>query len=183
MKSVDMLAIIDFLYSGEANVYQENLDSLLAIAEELQLKGLMGKTETNLESVVEEKNSSASTTRPAKRRNKSIARSSQYEEMPNSKVFGAETYSTVAVQNDNSVDLEDLEERVKSMMEKSENKLANGLQLADICKICGKEGKGNVVKAHIEANHLEGMTFPCNLCEKTSRSRHALNMHKFNYHK
>ena len=45
MKSVDMLAIIDFLYCGEANVYQENLDSFLAIAEELQLKGLVGKTE------------------------------------------------------------------------------------------------------------------------------------------
>ena len=38
-----MIALIDFLYCGEANVYQENLDSFLAIAEELQLKGLMGK--------------------------------------------------------------------------------------------------------------------------------------------
>ena len=40
----DLLAIIDFLYLGEANVFQENLDSFLAISEELQLKGLMGKT-------------------------------------------------------------------------------------------------------------------------------------------
>ena len=45
MKSEDLLAIVDFLYRGEANVFQENLDSFLAIAEELQLKGLMGKTE------------------------------------------------------------------------------------------------------------------------------------------
>ena len=43
MKSVDISAILDFIYLGEANVYQENLDSFLAIAEELQLKGLMGK--------------------------------------------------------------------------------------------------------------------------------------------
>merc|ERR1719319_919402 len=34
--------MLDFLYFGEANVYQENLDSFLAVAEELQLKGLMG---------------------------------------------------------------------------------------------------------------------------------------------
>ena len=33
--------LIDFLYFGEANVHQENLDSFLAVAEELQLKGLM----------------------------------------------------------------------------------------------------------------------------------------------
>ena len=45
MKSHDLLAIVDFLYCGEANVFQENLDSFLAIAEEIQLKGLMGKPE------------------------------------------------------------------------------------------------------------------------------------------
>ena len=42
LKSEDLVAIIDFLYHGEANVYQENLDSFLAIAGELQLKGLHG---------------------------------------------------------------------------------------------------------------------------------------------
>merc|ERR1712129_256357 len=41
MQSEDLVAIVDFIYFGEANVYQENLDSLLAVAEELQLKGLM----------------------------------------------------------------------------------------------------------------------------------------------
>ena len=53
MKSDDLMAIMDFLYCGEANVYQENLDSFLAIAEELQIKGLMGKTH-NVEVEVEE---------------------------------------------------------------------------------------------------------------------------------
>merc|ERR1712212_265614 len=40
VKSDDLLAKVDFLYRGEANVFQENLDSFLAIAEELQLKRL-----------------------------------------------------------------------------------------------------------------------------------------------
>ena len=57
VKSLDMLAIIGFLYSGEADVYQENLDSFLAIAEEFQLKGLMGQTEINLEDSFENSNS------------------------------------------------------------------------------------------------------------------------------
>ena len=42
VKSDDLLAIVNFLYFGEANVRQENLDSFFAIAEELQLKGLIG---------------------------------------------------------------------------------------------------------------------------------------------
>ena len=58
-----MLAIIDFLYCGEANVFQENLDSFLAIAEQLQLKGLMGKTEEKLGDVVEERPSVAKKTK------------------------------------------------------------------------------------------------------------------------
>ena len=35
------MAIVGFLYCGETNVYQENLDSFLATAEELQQKGLI----------------------------------------------------------------------------------------------------------------------------------------------
>merc|ERR1712129_192410 len=42
LKSEDLVAMIDFLCFGEANVYQESLDSFLAVAEELRLKGLMG---------------------------------------------------------------------------------------------------------------------------------------------
>ena len=45
MKSEDLLAIVDFLYRGEANVFQENLDSFLAVAEELQLKFLSNSKE------------------------------------------------------------------------------------------------------------------------------------------
>ena len=40
VRSDDVVAILDFLYFGEANVYQENIDAFLALAEELELKGL-----------------------------------------------------------------------------------------------------------------------------------------------
>ena len=49
IKSDDLLAIVDFLYHGEASIYQDSLESFLAIAEELQLKGLMGQTDENVE--------------------------------------------------------------------------------------------------------------------------------------
>ena len=42
IKSEDLLAIVDFLYYGKADIYQENLDTFLNIAEEFQLKGLNG---------------------------------------------------------------------------------------------------------------------------------------------
>ena len=38
-QSKDFASILDFLYLGQANVYQEDLDSFLAIAREIELKG------------------------------------------------------------------------------------------------------------------------------------------------
>merc|ERR1712129_273017 len=42
LKSDILVAILDFIYCGEANIYQENLNSFLAVAEELKLKAVIG---------------------------------------------------------------------------------------------------------------------------------------------
>ena len=44
----DLASILDFLYFGKANVYQENLESFLAVAEELKLEGLSGQSSADL---------------------------------------------------------------------------------------------------------------------------------------
>ena len=41
---------------------------------------------------------------------------------------------------------------------------------AYICKVCGKEGVRSQIREHIEANHLEGISLRCKLCEKALRS-------------
>ena len=46
MKGDELSAILDFLYCGEANIDQKNLEFFLVIAEQLQLIGLMGERET-----------------------------------------------------------------------------------------------------------------------------------------
>ena len=55
-QSKDFVSILDFLYFGEASVYQEDLDSFLDIAEEIHLKGLTGQASTP--DLVEEEESS-----------------------------------------------------------------------------------------------------------------------------
>ena len=98
-------------------------------------------------------------------------------EAPRNKIARAEGNTTVALPSYHSGDLDQLEQMVKSMMEKSENKYGNSNQKADRCKVCGKEGMGSNIQDHIEANHIEGIVIPCNLCEKTFRSRNALRHH------
>ena len=84
----------------------------------------------------------------------------------------------IAIPNFVTGDLQELDEKVKSMMETSQNLDPRGTHKAKICKMCGKEGQGVAIRDHIEANHLEGVSLPCNVCEKTFRSRMTLRLHK-----
>ena len=172
IKSDDLLAIVDFLYSGDANVYQENLDSFLAIAEELQLRGLMGKTDSD-----QGENSANDPKHPPKelKSDQSLADIAKEPSVIKKRLSSQNTKADQALALPYGFGLEDLEERVVSMMEKSQHHI--GKQPAYICKVCGKEARCRDMKHHIEANHLEGVAIPCNLCDKTFRSRQTLNEH------
>ena len=76
MKSDDLLAIMDFLYCGEANVFQENLDSFLAIAEEFQLKGLTGKMDETVNGFEVDEKSPTPTFLPKSNTNAKIPKTS-----------------------------------------------------------------------------------------------------------
>ena len=178
LKSEVLQAIIDFLYCGEANVFQENLDSFLFIAEELQLSGLMGNSDGG------EQKPDADVQKGPKVTKSSMGNVSQTKKCDKQSypVIKPETNSMVALSTISIGNLEELEEKVKSMMEKSENNYGNGQQKAHKCKVCGKEGMGKNIKDHIEANHLEGVVLPCNQCEKTFRCRNTLGWHVRKYH-
>ena len=170
MMSVDLVAILDFLYFGETNVLKENLDKFFSIAEEFQLEGLTGDpTERKM---VQETNKVK------------IEEESPFENPTLIKVESKPKMARNAtIQRYNSSEFKELDEKVYSMMEKSGNFLPNGSRRkAYICKTCGKEGMGNDIKKHIEANHLEGIVLPCKHCEKTFRCRNSFTSHMRNQH-
>ena len=183
MKSNDLTAILDFLYYGEANVIQENLDSFLTIASELQLKGLEGsqdQQDSNEEEQLKPTEKQKTNQVEAISRPQQIVQETTYD--PNKTVSNALALPKTSVQ---SANLQELDETVKAMMETSENLVQVGQKLrrAKICKVCGKEGQTADIINHIEANHLEGVSVPCNLCGKIMRSRNALKIHISRFHK
>ena len=171
IKSEDLVAMVDFLYHGEAKVNQENLDAFLALAEELKLKGLTGaaenseKTDEHPENIVAVKN----------RDSKPIPNlANTYRKGPDSE------YSSGGLV---SVQTEHLDQQIKSMMAMSENVLAYKNERARICKVCGKEGHITNIKTHIEANHIvSDVSHSCDVCGKISRSRNGLRVHKASKH-
>ena len=157
LKSEILLAIIDFLYFGEANVFQEDLDSFLALAEELRLKGLSG-TDNAKESAFE------SAQKPMQKDTSSSANLfNQISANPDSR--------TVAM-TDNKVivEVEDLDKQIKSMMTTTDVRSADGKGFMTSCNICGKQLPSRNMPKYIEANHITGVKHACNIWVRFCRT-------------
>ena len=172
-------AMVEFLYNGEANVDQGNLGTFLALADELRLQGLNGTSEEEGEN-----SKKIPETPKVRKRAKSPISLGQMVpfsgDMPNQS-NGKQNQShdkEWALALNNSPTDGDLDNQIKSMMEKSENNLeGNPNGKARICKICGKEGRMTDIQNHIEANHITGVAHDCKVCGKIVKTRTALKQH------
>ena len=150
------------------------------------MKGLMGqtddaeKTEKNKKYSIPEQVKSSQSFHEGRKSNSShgkMASSLNTKIDDQSQVVPFDKEPRISLPNFVSGDFKALDEKVKSMMEKSQNLITSGRKRADICKVCGKEGEGIAIRDHIEANHLEGVSLPCNVCGKVFRSRALLRKH------
>ena len=180
LKSAHLAAVLDFLYCGEANIFQDDLDSFLALAEEFQLKGLTGSTRDE-EEPVEEK----AKTKIVLQNKENVERKTLNASHWNSKSVPSKesTDTRVALTNEKiSVDLQNLDAKIRSMFTKCDARTSNGQGSLATCNICGKEGALKLMPQHIEANHITGISHTCEVCGKVSRSRDSLRKHKTAYH-
>ena len=101
----------DFLYNGEANVFQENLDSFLSMAKELKLKGLTGQqdvSEDNTEAYEKEMTKNLPT-----KGEKWISNKRRNTFASQNELAIIESHQEKAVQNFVSGHLQELDEKVK----------------------------------------------------------------------
>ena len=173
VKFEDLQAIVDFLYCGEANIFQENIDAFLAIAEELKLKGLTSQPDRSEENM--NPNKIGTSSKPTFKTEKWVSDQIQNNLASTEDKTTSELSQggLIPVQSFVSTDVQELDTKVKSLMDLSANRASNGHK-AYVCKVCGKEGQWVAIRDHIESNHLEGVSLPCNVCEKTYRSRATL---------
>ena len=189
LKSEDLIAIVDFLYYGEANIFEAKLETFLCIAEELKLKGLAGEKKDD--------KSKENCVRPSKilaeqkpKYNNQNEIKSEHENITVPEFYHSDSFQkgqnnverAVSISKDSySGDLHELDDKIKTMMVLGDQ--TPGRKTVYNCQVCGKKGQGMQIRDHIEANHLEGIVIPCNRCDKTYRSRNALRCHKRTHHK
>ena len=166
--------VLDYIYQGEVQIYQEDLNVFLDVAQKLKIEGLqsnntnnpssenlkeeMAKFETNSDSdyyiTIEDQNQE-----PADNKVPVMKRPPSYS-------------NTVATVNGMSTSVED---KIQELIERSEG--------MNYCRGCDyKTNKLFNMKEHVEI-HIEGLSYPCQLCNKTFRSKNSLRRHYKRDHK
>ena len=184
--SENLLAMVDFFYHGEANIYQENLDSFLVLARELQLKGLQGnQTEEEAEIILQLTYKKSQTISPKYRSatnqfsvNKDAVNDAELVQVVSEKALLPTVQATISC-----TDVESLDQQVKSMMAFSEKNGPKRQGRLRICKACGKEGSMSNIMHHIEANHIAGISLSCDLCGQVLGTRDALRQHQAGHYR
>ena len=187
----DLNSLIDFMYHGEINVHEEDLDRFISLAEEFQIKGIFGKNQLAEYSYNEtvpiipdnlEDNVSKVPVLPG------LLDESENIETQETKTYTSEQFQVIKQENTHEFegqttqetlaiysDVDTLDMIIETMMKKTENGWA--------CKMCEKVfAKKDILMKHTE-KHIEGINHPCLTCGKLFKSVDTLDSHKSISHK
>jgi len=208
VKYVDLVAVLNFMYHGEVNVAQEELNSFLAVAEELKVKGL---TQNNPSSGSPRKEPPPAPKRqvsdpvppPPKRPRPPPPEDEEVQEvaMPSVKAepqqyqqqgaeqvlaqveeYGEEGYEEDYGQYEEGYAMmaQAGAEGNKGTVESCVRKVEENLF---VCLMCNKTcTRKQDVTNHVQNIHLPG-NYPCTMCAKTFKSRNSLSVHCNRNHK
>ena len=165
ISSNDLTNVIDYIYNGEVQIYQEDLERFLNVAQRLKLDGLLTpqSNEDPQEAFIKSFDKNID----------NIRNVSPEVKVPNEKT----NVATVSIPEESS--LEDVKMKVLEYYEKDEGGNSR-------CKLCGvvRMGRNHIqnMKQHIET-HLDGITYSCTICGKQFRSSKSIYNHKLNFHR
>ena len=163
--SLNIGLVLDYIYNGEVQIFQEQLDSFLHVAQKFKISGLMAndKEETKKEE-------------PSTR----VYDNTANEEIDIEDVSDDTTLETISQGSKIRYNLatsneEEIKLKVKELITKDGSLFT--------CQICSKSMKEmNNMKRHVET-HIDGVAYECQLCTKSFRSKHSLSSHMSFYHK
>jgi len=177
VKMSDLVSILDFIYHGERNVHQEDLDVFLATAKEMKLKGLTEESDS-IKYINTERPELAKDVVNTPINDREGYMNNYTDNVVEEKFDNALNVIDTVDESllDNSFNYETTfnDETMQEMMVSTEE----GLQ----CKTCGKLSKTKQnLRKHIET-HMPSASHPCTYCGKIYRSTNSLQSHKSRQH-
>ena len=167
--SQDLNNVMDYIYNGELQIYQDNLDAFLAIAQRFKLEGLITDNDVQTSNRNQEVENE---THVGDFDNSKQIIKSQISSMTNrDNKYSATEKVLVKVSGDES-GLPQVNQYVEKTMD---NKFK--------CTICGKVSSTKQNSQYHIETHLEGLSYECKSCGKSYRSKNCLRVHIHQFHR
>ena len=170
VNSVNLGFILDYMYNGEVNLFQEQLDSFLESAQKLEVEGLLGGDEENNEEDILKPDEGMQDL------------NMELEEKQIVKIDQTQTrrHSRIALNNITKINVgswtpEEIEKKTKDLYEKKD-----GVFSCLACEYTTTSDSAKI-KRHIEV-HFDGLSYTCTFCNKQFRSKNSLIKHKSTVH-
>ena len=171
VSSVNLGYILDYIYIGEVNLFEEQLDSFLESAQKLEIEGLIGQEGVGkLEQETYNENTNYQEEKNILQEAKSLVRTNDIK-----KEITWRQYARPANNDVTSFTSEEIEEKIKELYQK-----VDGVWTCMACDYTST--KSTNVYRHVEI-HMDGLSYSCNLCNKEFRLINSLRKHKFIVHK
>ena len=151
--SANLQLVLDYIYQGEVQLYQEQLDLFLDVAKKLQI--------SEADETMKENDQTAP------KFNNEIKK---FDESENESYFfeSKQQVNPISVLGHNQ---EEVNQKIKELLIKESDMLK--------CTVCGKMSKDvRNMRRHVEV-HIDGLSYQCTLCDKTFRSGPSFSMHRY----
>ena len=158
--SANLQLVLDYIYQGEVQLYQEQLDLFLDVAQKLQISGLLGGKSEEYDAVKENNQTGP-------KFNNEIQ---NFDDSENERYFfeSKEKVNPISVIGHNQ---EEINQKIKELLIKESDMYK--------CTVCGKMSKDNRnMRRHVEV-HIDGLNYQCSLCGKSFRSGDSFRKHNY----
>ena len=184
--SKELNFVMDYIYQGEVQIFQDDLDDFLNVAQKLKIEGLIGGDSPSGGSTKDEHMASNDDVGNYYEEEENTKHDAVLDKMqPQVQSQDKKYVKTTLLATQSSSEL--VNSRSSSLITTDVKAAVDNLLVKDgenyRCNACGRSSSSNSnMRKHAEV-HIEGLTFECQLCGESFRSRRIIDNHTRRYHK
>ena len=175
LRASELNLVLDYIYQGEVQIYQENLDRFLDIAKKLKLDGLLAADDgLSDEFTKQEKDIQDDVFTKQDDYISDVEVPSMVKPKKSTPAVKERALKVFSESNETSTS--EVESKFGELVTRGEDNLYK-------CTVCEKKmGHKNNMRKHLET-HLTGLSYDCQYCGKSFRFKNSLQCHQYTIHK